>query len=329
LTETMEHKPPQNVFKDLIKNKARNFIQGWGLFVVFILIFIFFALTSPIFLKPSNLINVIRQVSVIGTAAVGTALLMISGGIDLSIGSQVAFSGLVVAIMMNQWNLPIPLSIAATLLVSVVIGFINAFLVTKIKIPPLIATLGMMSALRGAGYVITGGYPIYNFPEEFAAIGRGYIGIIPIPVIIMIVLFIFGQLFLTKVYLGRYFYALGGNEEATRLSGIGVIRTRYLAYCICALLTGLAGLILLARINSAQPSAGAGFELDVITAVVLGGVSISGGEGRLPNVLLGVLIIGVISNGLILLNVHDYFQMVIKGCTLLLAVGIDNLGKRS
>lgn len=311
----------------LLNHGAKQFLQGWGLFIVFIFICIVFASLSPIFLRPSNLINVMRQVSVIGTAAVGMAILMISGGIDLSIGSHLAFAGLVVAIMMNQFGLPIPLSIVITLIVSILIGFVNSFLVTKIKIPPLIATLGMMSALRGLGYVITRGYPIYDFPTSFMMIGKGYIGPIPIPVIIMLTVFIAGFVLLTKTPLGRYFYSLGGNEEATRLSGIDLTKVRLIAYSICAALTGLAGLILLARINSAQPSVGAGFELDVITAVVLGGVSISGGEGKMPNVLLGVLIIGIISNGLVLLNVHDYYQMVIKGLTLLVAVGIDKLGK--
>ncbi len=321
-----------NLVKDnqqlrIFNQGARQFLQGWGLFIVFFIICCVFSVLSPIFLRPTNLINVVRQVSVIGTAAVGMAILMISGGIDLSIGSHLAFSGLVVAIMMNQFDLSIPIGIVITLLISILIGFTNSFLVTKIRIPPLIATLGMMSVLRGLGYVITRGYPIYDFPTGFMMIGKGYIGPFPIPVLIMLLVFLLGYIVLSKTPLGRYFYSLGGNEEATRLSGIDITQVRIIAYSICALLTGLAGLILLARINSAQPSVGSGFELDVITAVVLGGVSISGGEGKMPNVLLGVLIIGVISNGLVLLNVHDYFQMVIKGLTLLLAVGIDKLGK--
>lgn len=324
---TLKNPVKYNERSKLFDHGTRQFLQGWGLFIVFIFICLVFALLSPIFLKSSNLINVVRQVSVIGTAAVGMAILMISGGIDLSIGSQIAFSGLVVAIMLKQFNLPIPVAIVITLLTSILIGFVNSFLVTKIKIPPLIATLGMMSALRGLGYVITRGYPIYDFPTSFMVIGQGYIGPFPVPVLIMLFVFLAGFIVLTRTPLGRYFYSLGGNEEATRLSGIDLTKIRFIAYSICALLTGLAGLILLARINSAQPSVGSGFELDVITAVVLGGVSISGGEGKMPNVLLGVLIIGVISNGLVLLNVHDYYQMVIKGLTLLLAVGIDKLGE--
>jgi ribose transport system permease protein len=304
----------------------REFFQGWGLFVVFVLICILFSILTPIFLRASNLINVVRQVSIIGTAAVGMAVLMITGGIDLSAGSHLAFIGLVIAILLKKLNLPILPAMVLALSVSAVIGVINAFLVTRVKMPPLIATLGMMSVLRGTGYVISGGYPIYDFPDGFMAIGKGYIGPFPIPALIMLSLFVLGYILLNNTYLGRYFYALGGNEEATRLCGVNVVSNRYIAYIISAVLTGLAGLILLARINSAQPSAGIGFEMDVITAVVLGGVSISGGEGKLSNVFLGVLIIGVISNGLTLLNVHDYYQTIIKGATLLLAVAIDKFG---
>jgi len=304
----------------------RDFFQGWGLFVVFILICALFSILTPIFLRASNLINIVRQVSIIGTAAVGMAVLMISGGIDLSAGSHLAFIGLVVAILLKKFNIPVFPSMLLALAVSGFIGVINASLVTKAKMPPLIATLGMLSVLRGTGYVISGGYPIYDFPDSFMVIGKGYIGPFPIPALIMLILFVLGYILLNNTYLGRYFYALGGNEEATRLCGVNVVANRYIAYIISGVLTGLAGLILLARINSAQPSAGSGFEMDVITAVVLGGVSISGGEGKLTNVFLGVLIIGVISNGLTLLNVHDYYQTIIKGATLLLAVAIDKYG---
>ncbi len=304
----------------------REFFQGWGLFVVFALICILFSLLTPIFLRASNLINVIRQVSIIGTAAVGMAILMITGGIDLSAGSHLAFIGLVIAILLKKMNIPVLPAMILALSVSALIGVINAFLVTRVKMPPLIATLGMMSVLRGTGYVVSGGYPIYDFPDSFMMIGKGYIGPFPIPALIMLCLFVLGYILLNNTYLGRYFYALGGNEEATRLCGVNVVSNRYIAYIISGVLTGLAGLILLARINSAQPSAGIGFEMDVITAVVLGGVSISGGEGKLSNVFLGVLIIGVISNGLTLLNVHDYYQTIIKGATLLLAVAIDKFG---
>lgn len=307
--------------------KLRSVMQGWGLLLALLCISLIFALTTPIFLRPSNLINVARQVSILGTAAVGTTFLMVAGGIDLSVGSNLALSGIVTALFMNQFDLPVPIAITAGLLVALMVGLINALLVIHVRVPPLIVTLAMMTALRGIGYVITGGIPIYSFPPSFKFLGAGYVGPIPVPVIIMLALFLIGYVVLNYTPLGRYFYATGGNEEATRLSGVDINRTRLIAYALSGLTVGLAAMILMGRINSAQPTAGNGFEMDVITAVVLGGVSIAGGEGKIQNVFLGVLIIGIISNGLILLNVHDYYQMVIKGMTLLLAVSIDRFGK--
>ncbi len=318
----------KNTLKILKKSgKFSRIFKGSELLIVLVILCVLFSVLSPVFLTVSNIINVARQISIIGIASVGLAILMISGGIDISIGSQLAFAGLVGAIMLNQLHLPISLALIVVLLVAVLIGIVNTILVTKIKIPPLIATLAMLSVIRGLGYIITRGYPIYDFPNMILSIGKGHIGFLPIPVLVMVFVFIIGFIFLNKTYIGRYFYALGGNAEAARLSGINVNLIRYISYCSCSVLTAIAGIILLGRINSAQPSAGVGFEFDVITAVVLGGVSISGGVGRIYKVLLGVLIIGVINNGLILLNVHDYYQTVIKGAILLFAVGFDNFTK--
>ena len=306
-----------------------KYLKGGELFLVLVALCVLFSFLSPVFLTVSNIINIARQVSIIGISCVGLAILMISGGIDISIGSQLAFAGLFGAIMINQFGLPVYLAILLILVSGVIIGIINTLLVVKIKILPLMATLAMMSVIRGFGYIITGGYPLYDFPKSILNIGKGHIGFIPVPVLIMVIVFIIGFIILSKTYIGRYFYALGGNLEAARLSGININMIRYLSYCSCSVLTAIAGIILLGRINSAQPSAGVGFEFDVITAVVLGGVSISGGVGKIFNVLLGVLIIGVVNNGLVLLNVHDYYQTVIKGAILLIAVGFDNLTKEN
>lgn len=301
--------------------------KGGELFFVLFILCVLFSVLSPVFLTVSNIINVARQVSIIGIASVGLSILMISGGIDISIGSQLAFSGLLAAIMLNKMGLSITIVLIAVLLAGIIIGMINTILVVKIKIPPLIATLAMMSVIRGLGYIITGGHPIYNFPNVILNIGKGHIGFLPVPVLIMAIVFVIGFVVLSQTYIGRYFYALGGNPEAARLGGININLIRYLSYCSCSVLTAIAGIILLGRINSAQPSAGVGFEFDVITAVVLGGVSMSGGVGKIFNVFLGVLIIGVMNNGLVLLNVHDYYQTVIKGLILLFAVGLDNITK--
>lgn len=313
----------------ILKKFARfsRIFKGGELLLVLLILSVLFSALSPVFLTASNIINIARQVSIIGIACVGLSILMISGGIDISIGSQLAFSGLLLAIMLNQFKLPVSLALIIVLVVAGIIGIINTTLVTKIKIPPLIATLAMMSVIRGFGYIITQGYPIYDFPNIILKIGKGNIGFLPVPVLIMIIVFVIGFIFLNQTYIGRYFYALGGNPEASRLSGINIGVIRYISYCSCSVLTAIAGIILLGRINSAQPSAGVGFEFDVITAVVLGGVSISGGVGKIFNVLLGVLIIGVVNNGLVLLNIHDYYQTVIKGAILLFAVGLDNITK--
>ena len=192
----------------------------------------------------------------------------------------------------------------------------------------MIATLGMMTISRGLAYIITGGLPVYGLPKGFVAIGQGYIGIIPIPVIFMLIIFLIGGFLLNNTYFGRYFYAMGGNQEAARLAGVNVGKLKIATYLISGFLCGIAGLILMFRINSGQPTAGIGMEMDVITAVVLGGVSLSGGEGKITGVFIGCLIIGVLSNGLIIMNIGEYYQLVVKGLVLVLAVSFDKLGQR-
>jgi ribose transport system permease protein len=219
------------------------------------------------------------------------------------------------------------------LIVATIAGAINGILVTRFKIPALITTLATLTIFRGISYSATNGLPVFGFPKEsflgfnegIQALGTGYVLGIPIPVIIMVVMFILGYIFLYRTYFGRYIYAIGGNEEAARLSGIKVERIQLLVYAVAGFLTGIAGLIVLGRVNSGQPSVGQGFELQVITAVVLGGVSIAGGKGELTGVLLGVLITGVLANGLILLNVSEYNQLVVRGLVLLFAVGLDRI----
>ena len=220
-------------------------------------------------------------------------------------------------------------AVLLTLVLSVFIGLINGVFINEFNVPPLITTLGTMTTLRGISYVLCGGMPIFGFPDGFRLLGQGYIGKVPIPVIIMICIFILGWIFLNKVRYGRYIYGLGGNEEAARLSGINVKHMKYMVYMLSAFLTGIASILMLSRINTGQPKIGTGFEMQVITAVVLGGVSIFGGQGKLFSVFVGVLIMGVLANGMILMNVSEYYQMVIRGAVLLAAVVFDNLSKRS
>ena len=195
-------------------------------------------------------------------------------------------------------------------------------------VPALITTLAMMTILRGLSFVLCGGIPIWGLPPVFKKLGQGYVGALPIPVIIMIIIFILGWFFLNRTKTGRYIYGLGGNKEAVRLSGVNTANIQTLVFVVSGFLTGLAGIIMLSRINTGQPKIGTGYEMDVITAVVLGGVSIMGGEGSLIGVFIGVLITGVLSNGMILMDVSEYYQQITKGIVLLLAVIFDTLAKR-
>lgn len=307
-----------------------NFIVGfkkYGIFVVLLLLIVFFGVTSKAFLVPSNLFNVARQVSMLGIAAVGMAFVLLLGGIDLSIGSQITLVNIVAAwLMVNAQLHPIMASLIA-ILMSTSIGFLNGWIIANIKMPPLIVTLSTMTIIEGVAYIICRGIPIFGFPKSFSALGQGYVGPIPIPVIIMVVILLLGSFVLNKTYFGRYFYAVGGNEEAAKLSGIHVNRVKYLVYSLSGLFAGIAGIVMLSRTNSGQVLAGKGFEFDVLTAVVLGGVSVSGGFGKISNVVAGVLILGVLSNGLVLLDVSQYVQMVTKGLVLLLAVAFDCIQK--
>jgi len=254
-------------------------------------------------------------------------MVLLTGGIDLSVGSIIGVAGVGAAELM-LFNVPPVLSVAIMLLVSAVIGLLNGFFINKLDVPPLITTLGMMTSLRGLAYIITGGLPVFGFTSTFAKLGQGYLWIIPIPVIVMAFIFALGIVLLVKTRFGRYIYGVGGNEEATRLSGVNIKRVKYLVYGMSGFLSGLSGIILLSRINSGQPKAGQGYEMDVITAVVLGGVSISGGEGRLSMVIIGVVIMGVLTNGMIMMNVNDYVQQLVKGLVLIAAVSFDRYQAR-
>ncbi|HEY5747879.1 MAG TPA: ABC transporter permease, partial [Chryseolinea sp.] len=288
-------------------------LKRYGIYIVLLLLIIFFSIASQHFLVSNNLLNVARQVSMLGVAAVGFAFVLLLGGIDLSIGSVITLVNIVTAwLMVNAGMNPVLATILA-LIMSSAIGFVNGWIIANIQMPPLIVTLAMMIIIEGVAYLICKGLPIYGFPSSFAVIGQGYIGPIPIPVIIMIVILAIGSYILNKTYFGRYFYAVGGNEEAANLSGIKVNNVKYLVYSLSGFFAGVAGIVILSRTNSAQVLSGKGLEFDVLTACVLGGVSVTGGFGKISNVVAGVLILGVLSNGLVLLNVSQFTQMVIKG----------------
>lgn len=299
-----------------------NMLRKLGPLLGFMVLCLALSVISDQFLTVGNLLNVTRQVSINAIIAVGMTMIILTGGIDLSVGSIVAISGSITAGLLTGGVALVP-AVLAGLLLGMLVGMINGLVITYGKIPPFIATMGMMTIVRGYTLVYTDGRPITGFSETFRSIGGGYIGIVPVPVVIMVVIFIGAWLLLTKNRFGRYIYAIGGNEEAARLSGINTKKHLVGVYAIAGMLAALSGIILTARLNSAQPTAGMAFEMDAIAAVVLGGTSLAGGRGTIVGTLVGALIIGVLDNGLNLLNVSSFYQQVAKGVVILLAVLMD------
>jgi ribose transport system permease protein len=306
-----------------MKEHIINVIRKYGIYLALLILMVFFSITTESFLKSANLFNVARQVSMLGIAAVGMTFVLLLGGIDLSIGSQITLVNIVAAWLMVKSGVHPVWACMLALVMSSVVGFVNGWIIANIKMPPLIVTLATMTILEGLAFIICDGIPIFGFPKGFSIIGQGYLGPVPVPVIIMAVILAIGAFILNETFFGRWFYAVGGNAEAANLSGINVKRVNYLVYTLSGLFAGIAGIVMLSRTNSGQALAGKGFEFDVLTAVVLGGVSVSGGVGKISNVVAGVLILGILSNGMVLMNISQYSQMVIKGAVLLAAVGFD------
>lgn len=271
-----------------------------------------------------NILNVMRQVSINALIAFGMTFVILTGGIDLSVGSILALSSAITASLLAGGMDPI-LAILIGLLAGAIMGAINGFIITKGKVAPFIATLATMTIFRGLTLVYSDGRPITGLSESalFEMMGKGYVSWIPVPVIYMMVAYGILYFILKKTTFGRRVYAIGGNEEATILSGIRVDRVKIWIYSITGLLSALAGIILASRLNSSQPTAGASYELDAIAAVVLGGTSLSGGRGWIFGTLIGALIIGVLNNGLNIMNVSSFYQQVVKGGVILLAVLLD------
>lgn len=311
-----------------MKFNFKNMIKRNAIWLVLLVLVIIFTWANPRFLSMRNLFTVARQVSMYGIASIGMTFVILIAGIDLSIGSIITVVNVVCAYLMVKCGFGMVASVAISLLLSLFIGLFNSVLIASIGIPSIIATFATQTVVAGAAYLISGGVPIFGFDPRFKVIGQGHVGPVPVPVIIMICCFAIGSFILNKTYFGRYFYAVGGNEEASKLSGIQVGRIKYLIYALSGFFAGLAGIVMLSRTNSAQPTAGLGYEFDVITCVVLGGVSISGGYGKISGIVAGVLIIGALTNGMILLNISDYTQMIVKGLVLIVAVGFDTLQKK-
>ena len=300
----------------------------FGIGIAFILEFVFFALLSPYFFTPDNLLNVTLQASITAIIAAGMTFVILTGGIDLSVGSLVAFAG-IVATSTIKAGLPPGAAVIAGILAGWAVGALSGafagFFITRFNIAPFIVTLATMTIWRGAAFVWTDGRPVWELPEAFAFLGTGRILAVPVPSIIMVVTFIVSHIVLTRTRFGRHVYAVGGNAEAARLAGIrtaGVLRK---VYILSGSLAALSGILLASRMNSGQPNAGVAYELDVIAAVVVGGTSLAGGTGSIVGTFIGAMLIAVLRNGLNLLNVNSYVQQVIVGAVILLAVMLDRL----
>lgn len=306
------------------ENKVLNQIKSQAIWVVLVALVIVFTIANPRFISPNNLLTLLRQVSMYGIASIGMTFVILLGDIDLSTGTIISFVNIICAYMMVNMGLHPVIAILVSLVAATLIGVLNGFMVSTVGIPAIIATYATQTAFYGLALIICGGMPISGFSKGFAVIGQGYVGIVPIPVIIMAICFAIGSFILNKTYFGRYFYAVGGNVEAAKLSGIRVSRIKYLVFAISGFFAGLAGIVMLSRTASGNASSGAdGFEFEVITCVVLGGVSVTGGVGRMSGVVAGTFIIGALKNGMVLMNVNSYVQKIVMGVVLALAVGFD------
>ena len=308
------------MFKKLLSVKSMQQTFLLGILLVLILVM---SLLSPYFLTVVNVTNLLRQVAMVAIAAVGATFIMITRGLDISVGGLLAFTGVAFALF-TVAGAPLLIATLLSIGVGAGVGMVNGALIVGAKINPVIATLGTMYMTRGLAFLVSGGTAVVNgLPGNFNVVGRGYVWVVPIPVIIMGVVFIVGHLLLSKTLLGKYTYAIGGNPETARLSGISVKKITFSLYVMAGALTGLSGAIMASRLATGNPTVGQGFEFDVIIAVLLGGTSLSGGEGTIVGTLIGTLIVGVLANGLNLLGVHTFYQYIIKGLVLVFAVMLD------
>jgi len=297
-------------------------LARYGSIVMLVVLLLGMSLATPEFSKLSNLLNVARQVSIVAIIATGMTFVIITAGIDLSVGSLVALTGCIAMTVIDRFGWDY-VGVLAGIMVGGLGGAANGILIAWARVPPFICTLGALTVFRGLALIVTSGVPIIRFEGSFRYIGQGVVWGIPVPIVIMAAVVLVMQIVLKRTAFGAHVYAVGGNEEASRLAGIKVAWVKFWAYVICGLLSGLAGMVLMARLSSAQPAVGEGMELDAIAAVVLGGTSLMGGRGSVWNTLVGALVIGVLNNGMNLLGVHSHFQLVAKGVIIVLAVLLD------
>lgn len=318
-----------NIFNSFLYGTIKFFRENAGILIGFVIICVIISIMNSDFLSMENLLNVLRQVSTNTIIAIGMTLVIILAGIDLSVGSIMALSGVVTGGLIAFSGVPMWLAVIAGLLIGILFGLINGYFTAYKYMPAFIVTLATMNIARGAAYVYTDGKPIRVMSDEFNFIGSGYVGPIPVPVIYMFIIIVVVSLIMNRTKLGRYMYAVGGNMEAARFSGINTKRVQLFAYTLSGFLAAFSGIVLASRMFSGQPTAGMGAELDAIAAVVLGGTSMSGGRGRIGGTVIGALIIGVLSNGMNLMGINSFWQYIVKGIVILIAVYVDIVKKRN
>lgn len=303
--------------------ETKAFLLKYGIFIAFILLCIVLSFLSPTFLRPENLLNVFRQISINGIIAVGMTFVIITGGIDLSVGSVLALSAVVACNFAHPDTYPVIVPILVGLLVGLLCGAFNGIIISFGKVAPFIVTLGMLTIARGITLVYTSGRPVIDLSESYGQIGGGYLAGIPLPIYILIIVSIIGMFILKSTKFGRHVYAVGGNELAARVSGLNTKAVKIGVYAISGMMAGLAGIVLSSRVLAGSPASGQGYELDAIAAVVIGGSSLAGGVGTIVGTMIGALIIGVMNNGLDLMNVSSYYQQIVKGVIIIAAVLLD------
>ncbi|WP_246427432.1 ABC transporter permease subunit [Paenibacillus phyllosphaerae] len=306
------------------RQRLLHLFNQLGMLIILMLLIAAMAVFAPNFMEVTNMLNILKQASITAILAAGMTIVILTGGIDLSVGSTLALSGVLSVMMSNAGVHPV-IAMLAGAAVGCAAGSINGYLTAVPKLPSFVVTLGSMTYLRGLAFVVSGGYPIALENSLFKFVGSGDILGIPTPIYIMAIVYVVMFYVLKYTMFGRHIYAIGGNEEAARLTGIKVERSLIKVYAISGLLAGIAGVVMTGRLFSAQPTGGTGYELDAIAAVVLGGTSFVGGFGRIQGTIIGVLVIGVLTNGLVLLNVDFYWQMIVKGGVIVAAVLLDRI----
>ncbi len=317
------------MMKSITKRFEVSSLREIGIIIAFFVILIILMILSPnAFAKPANLVNILKQASINGILAMGMMFVIISGGIDLSVGSIVALTGVIAATFAHPNEYPLIIPIILSAVIGAVVGLFNGVSVAYGNIPPFIVTLGTMTIVRGMALIAANGQPVFNVTKAFEGIAGGFVfDVIPRLVIYFVIIAVICAFIITRTVFGRRVYAIGGNETAARVSGINVNRIKIAVYSLSGLLAGLAGLLLASRLISGNPTSGQSYELDAIAAVIIGGVSMSGGAGKWYGTIIGALLIAVIGNGLDILNVSSHFQLIIKGSIIIVAVLLDMKGK--